>query len=59
LLDALRIASPTERTFRQSQLDAAVQFCAKVFGQEYASLLVKAAGVATPQDQAPKVANRA
>ena len=39
LLDALRSASDAERPFRQSQVDAAVRFCAKVFGQEYASLL--------------------
>jgi hypothetical protein len=31
-----------------------VQFCAKVFGQDYASLLTKAAGVAAAQDNAPK-----
>ena len=36
-----------ERPFRQSQVDAAVRFCAKVFGQEYASLLAKAAEVAS------------
>ena len=43
LLDALRGAGDGERAFRQSQVDAAVRFCAKVFGQEYASLLTKAA----------------
>ena len=47
LLDALRRAGDGERAFRQSQVDAAVRFCAKVFGQEYASLLTKAADVAT------------
>ena len=47
LLDALRGASNGERPFRQSQVDAAVRFCAKVFGQEYASLLTKAAEVAS------------
>ena len=47
LLDALRGASGGERPFRQSQVDAAVRFCAKVFGQEYASLLAKAAEVAS------------
>jgi hypothetical protein len=46
LLDALRTASPNERPFRQSQVDAAVRFCAKVFGQEYAALMAKAAEVA-------------
>jgi hypothetical protein len=47
LPDALRGASAGERPFRQSQVDAAVRFCAKVFGQEYASLLAKAAEVAS------------
>ena len=46
LLDALRVASDAERAFRQSQVDAAVRFCAKVFGQEYAAMLAKAAEVA-------------
>lgn len=46
LVDALRISSAEERSFRQSQVDAAVLFCAKVFGQEYAGLLAKAAEVA-------------
>jgi hypothetical protein len=47
LLDSLRNATEGERPFRQAHLDAAVRFCAKVFGQEYASLLTKAAEVAT------------
>jgi hypothetical protein len=51
LLDALRGSGDNERAFRQSQVDAAVRFCAKVFGQEYASLLTKAAGVATHGDR--------
>ena len=46
-LDALRNAGDNERPFRQAQVDAAVRFCAKVFGQEYASLLTKAADVAS------------
>lgn len=46
LLDALRNAGPTDRSFRQSQVDAAVRFCGKVFGQHYAALLDKAAEVA-------------
>ncbi len=45
LLDALRATGEKERPFRQSQVDAAVRFCAKVFGQEYAALLTKAAAV--------------
>lgn len=46
LLDALRHAGPADRSFRQSQVDAAVRFCATVFGKEYAALLGKAAEVA-------------
>ena len=51
LLDALRHATASERPFRQSQVDAAVRFCAKVFGQEYASLLAKAADVASQSER--------
>jgi hypothetical protein len=42
LVENLRQAGAAERAFRQSQLDAAVRFCAKVFGEEYAQVLVKA-----------------
>ena len=58
LLDSLRGASGGERAFRQSQVDAAVRFCAKVFGQEYASLLAKAAEIAS-HDHERKVQARA
>ncbi|HUL88420.1 MAG TPA: hypothetical protein VLU23_09575 [Pseudolabrys sp.] len=46
LLESLRHAGEGDRSFRQSQVDAAVRFCAKVFGREYAALLGKAAEVA-------------
>ena len=46
LLESLRHAGEADRSFRQSQVDAAVRFCAKVFGREYAVLLGKAAEVA-------------
>ncbi len=46
LVDALRAAGPQDRPFRQSQVDAAVRFCGKVFGKDYAALLAKAAEVA-------------
>jgi hypothetical protein len=46
LLEGLRHAGEADRSYRQSQLDAAVRFCAKVFGREYAALLGKAAEVA-------------
>lgn len=53
LLESLRHAGEAERSFRQSQVDAAVRFCAKVFGREYASLLGKAAEVAAaPESRA-------
>jgi len=51
LLDGLRHAGTADRSFRQSQVDAAVRFCAKVFGPEYASLLDKAAEVATASER--------
>ena len=46
LLDSLRHAGATDRKFRQSQVDAARRFCAKVFGGDYAAMLGKAAHVA-------------
>ena len=46
LLDALRATPAAERIGRQSQVDAAVRFCGKLFGAEYAALLSKAADVA-------------
>jgi hypothetical protein len=54
LLDTLRAAAPRERKFRQSQVDAAVRFCARHFGAEYAALLAKAAEVAVKEE--PKLA---
>lgn len=46
LLEALRGATPGERSFRQSQVDVAVRLCATVFGRDYAAQLTKAAEVA-------------
>jgi len=46
LLERLRASPAAERALRQSQVDAAVRFCAKLFGAEYASLLARAADVA-------------
>jgi hypothetical protein len=57
LLDALRASGAGERPFRQSQVDAAVRFCAKVFGQEYAALLSKAAEVASHGGERKAAAN--
>jgi hypothetical protein len=47
LLDALRNAGEGDRRFRQSQLEAAARFGAKMFGPDYAATLTKAAEVAT------------
>ena len=46
LIEGLRNAGEGDRKFRQSQVDAAVRFCAKVFGEDYAAQLAKAAEVA-------------
>jgi len=51
LLNSLRSGEPVDRPFRQSQIDAAVRFCAKVFGPEYAALLGKAAEVAANSER--------
>jgi len=56
LLDALRAAAPSERPFRQSQVDTAVRLCATVFGSDYAIQLGKAAELAATADR--KVAKR-
>jgi hypothetical protein len=51
LLDRLRTSPLGERTFRQSQVDAAIKFCARLFGSEYAGLLAKAADIAAKGEQ--------
>jgi hypothetical protein len=51
LLDRLRTSPHDERAYRQSQVDAAVKFCAKLFGAEFASTLAKAADVAAKGEQ--------
>jgi len=51
LLERLRTSPAAERALRQSQVDAAIRFCAKLFGPEYASLLVRAADVAARGEQ--------
>ena len=39
-------AGEHDRPFRKSQMDAAIRFCGKAFGQDYAALLAKAAEMA-------------
>ncbi|MGA2944987.1 MAG: hypothetical protein ABSE50_23440 [Xanthobacteraceae bacterium] len=46
LLDTLRHAGNADRSFRQSQVDAAIRLCRTVFGNDYAATLAKAADVA-------------
>lgn len=55
LVEALRQAGDHDRTFRKSQLDAAVRFCAKMFGKDYADLLTKAGNMAESSER--KTAN--
>jgi hypothetical protein len=54
LLDTLRHAGPTDRPFRQSQVDAAIRLCRPVFGNDYAGTLAKAADVAAQAATAEK-----
>ena len=58
LLDSLRQAGDADRPFRQSQFDAAIRFCRRVFGGDYANLLVKAAEVALQTASAERRAVR-
>lgn len=59
LLEGLRHAGDADRPFRQSQVDAAIRFCKKVFGAEYAGLLAKAAEVAVLSPPGDRKAARA
>jgi hypothetical protein len=51
LVEGLRGDDPATRPFRQSQVDAAVRFCAKLFGPQYAAVLGKAAEAAANSDR--------
>jgi hypothetical protein len=46
LIDTLRNAGEADRAFRQAQVEAALRFCARAFGEDYAATLGKAAGIA-------------
>jgi hypothetical protein len=43
LVQALRSADPKVRTYRQQQVQAAIRFCQVLFGDDYASLMSRAA----------------
>ena len=59
LLDGLRTAGNADRSYRQSQFDAAVRFCGKIFGPEYAQTLTKAAEVALAKERKAAAAAKA
>lgn len=51
LLDVLRNATGPERSYRLAQMEATIRFCAKLFGDEYATLLSRAADVAATTER--------
>jgi hypothetical protein len=51
LVEGLRGGETPDRPFRRSQVEAALPFCAKLLGPQYAALLSKAAEVATNSDR--------
>jgi hypothetical protein len=51
LIEALRAAGDADRAFREAQADAAARFCAKVFGEDYAATLEKAADLAAQSER--------
>ncbi|TAK49758.1 MAG: hypothetical protein EPO23_00555 [Xanthobacteraceae bacterium] len=53
LVDALRTDTTRHPDFRQSQADVAIRFCSIMFGDEYASLMTKAAGMALGGERKP------
>jgi hypothetical protein len=59
LIEGLRHTGPAERAYRHSQVEAAIRFCAKVFGPEYAATLAKAAEVAAHNAVAERKAAKA
>ena len=50
-LDGLRHVGAADRSFRQSQVDAAVRFRTRVFGAGYAGLLAKASELASAAER--------
>ncbi len=43
LVESLRTTNPTVRAFRKMQMQAAIRFCQVLFGDDYASLMSRAA----------------
>jgi hypothetical protein len=54
LMDSIRAAPDTDRELKISQIEAAVRFSARIFGQSYAQLLQKAADVAIASGKAQR-----
>lgn len=46
MIDSLRHAGPGDRPFRASQVDAAVRFCGRMFGADYAAMMQRSADAA-------------
>jgi hypothetical protein len=51
LVDSLRVSEGGTRAFRQMQVEAAIRFCDVLFGQDYASLMRKAADMAIASER--------
>jgi hypothetical protein len=51
LIETLRHAPPPERPYRRSQVDAAIRLSARVFGQDHADVLQKAADLVAAQQE--------
>jgi hypothetical protein len=56
LMNSLRHAGDNDRTFRESQVDAAIRFCGKLFGPDYAAMLTKARNAAAAVERRPQQA---
>ncbi len=54
LMNSLRHAEDNDRAFRESQVDAAIRFCGKLFGPDYAAMLTKARNVAAAVERRPQ-----
>jgi hypothetical protein len=51
LIDVLRNAEGPERSYRLAQMEATIRFCARLFGDDYATLLSRAADVAATAER--------
>ena len=54
LLEGLRNAGDRDRAYRQSQLDAAVRLCGRIFGADYAAVLSRAGEAAASERKAAR-----